>query len=285
MSGIVDSVRSLVRRGGAAGPQPALRSRYDEGRVATPLLEHLTDDDVRTLNELLPWQCFTVDSQGRPFGRAAREGKRTEPQPVPDPRILRFHEFFELGGKRVLEVGCFEGVHTTALCRLAREVVAIDARVENVVKTIVRCAFFGESPTVLPVDLEDLGEREELLRADVCHHVGVLYHLTDPVGHLRMLGRTVSQGLMLDTHYTLPADATETYDAAGSTYRVRRYAEAGRADAFSGMQPYARWLTLDDLLGVLAEAGFEADVVEPREERNGPRVLVFARRTTSTAGT
>jgi SAM-dependent methyltransferase len=272
--GLLAGVRSLGRR----PRRPALADRYEEGRVATPLLERLSDEDVEVLNELLPWQCFTVDERGRPFGRPAREGKRTDPQAVPDPRILRFDERFGVAGRRVLEVGCFEGVHTTALCRRGADVVAVDGRIENVVKTIVRCAFFGESPTVLHCDLERVEEGDEdRLRADLCHHVGVLYHLTDPIGHLRMLGRTIGAGMMLDTHYALPDDALEEYAVDGQAYRFRRYEEGGRDDAFSGMEAYARWLLLDDIAAVLREGGFETvEVVEKRAERNGPRVLLFA---------
>jgi tRNA (mo5U34)-methyltransferase len=275
-------VRSLGGRFGRGGPRrhPPLADRYDEGRVSTPLLEQLDDADVRLVNELLPWQCFTVDSHGRAFGRAAWEGKRNSPQPVPDPRILLFDERFGVAGKRVLEVGCFEGVHTTALCRLGADVVAVDARVENIVKTIVRCAFFGESPSVVPYNLDEAGpDDEHLLRADLCHHIGVLYHLVDPVAHLQTLGRTIGRGIMLDSHYAAPEDATDGYEVAGRAYRCMRYREGGRESAFSGMESFARWLLLDDIVGVLRASGFDrVDVVERRQERNGPRVLLFAER-------
>ena len=257
--------------------RPPLASRYDENRVAAPLVERLADEDLATLNELLPWQAFTVDSDGRPFGAAAYAGKRTEPGVIPDPRIVAFDERFGLAGKHVLEVGCFEGIHTIALAERADRVTAIDARIENVVKTIVRCALFAQHPLVTVLDLEDPAGSEDLLAADLCHHVGVLYHLSDPVAHLRLLGRTTSAGLMLDTQYTLPADATEEYESGGRSYRVRPYRELGREDVFSGMEPVSRWLTLEDIEAVLRESGFgTVEVVERRNERNGPRVWLFA---------
>ena len=257
--------------------RPALRERYDEGQTEARFVERLADEDLRRLNDLLPWRCFTVDSEGRPLGGAAWSGKRVDPQTIPDPRILRFHERFDLSDKHVLEVGCFEGVHTIALCRLAERVTAIDARVENVVKTIVRCAFFDERPRVFTFDVEGDEDGDELLRADLCHHVGVLYHLSDPVKHLRDLGTWVSRGLMLDTHYALAEDATEEYEVAGEPFRFRRYEELGRSDVFSGVRPISRWLRLADIEKVLQGAGFgTVDVVETRDERNGPRVLLFA---------
>jgi 2-polyprenyl-3-methyl-5-hydroxy-6-metoxy-1,4-benzoquinol methylase len=257
--------------------RPAARRRYDDGRVETPFVDSLADAELEQLNELLSWHCFTVDSHGRPFGRPAWSGKRADPQLIPDPRIERFHERFDLSGRHVLEVGCFEGVHTVALCNWAARVTAIDARVENVVKTVVRCAFFGVSPTVFTCDVERPADREELLKADFCHHVGVLYHLADPVAHLRRLGEWVGAGLMLDTHYARDEEATETYESSGGSYRFRAYRESGRADVFSGMQSQSRWLTLEDLIGVLSGAGFDAvDVAERRQERNGDRALIFA---------
>ena len=263
------SVRSLRR--------PRLRARYDEGRTAAPFVERLTAEDLVRLNELLPWRCFTVDREGRPFGGMAWRGKRVAPESVPDRRIELFHKRFDLSDKHVLEIGSFEGIHTIALCRLAARVTAVDARIENVVKTIVRCAFFDERPRVIVHDIEDETRSGEFLYADVCHNIGVLYHLADPVTHLRHLGTWISRGLMLDTHYARDEDAVETYDVNGERFRFRRYSERGRRDVFSGMQSTSKWLRLDDIETVLKGSGFDTvEIVETREERNGPRVLLFA---------
>src|SRR5439155_14321072 len=104
-------------------------------------------------------------------------------------------ERFDLSDKHVCEIGCFEGVHTIALCRLAERVTAVDARVENGVKTIVRCAFYDERPRVHRCDVENSEEGANLLTADLCHHDGVLYHLEDPVTHLGRLGNWISRGV------------------------------------------------------------------------------------------
>ena len=258
--------------------RPRLRNRYDERRTPAALVDRLSDEDLERLNELLPWRCFTVDARGRPLGGTAWRGKRDRPEAIPDPRIERFHARFDLSGRHVLELGCFEGIHTIALCRLAERVTAVDARVENVVKTIVRCAFFGVSPEVFVCDVEDPGAGARL-RADLCHHVGVLYHLEDPVLHLRRLGEWLSRGLMLDTHYALDDQATETYDVNGEQFRYRPYREGGRGDVFSGVRPRSKWLRLDDIVGELERAGFgTVEIVEQRDERNGPRALLFADR-------
>ena len=119
---------------------------FEENRINSGLIEFLGDDDLGRLNEMLPWNCFTVDSNGRRFGNAAWMGKRDKPQLVPDPRILEMNRVFDLANQSVLEVGCFEGIHTVALAQLAAKVYAIDSRIENVVKTIVRTHLLGVSP-------------------------------------------------------------------------------------------------------------------------------------------
>jgi SAM-dependent methyltransferase len=252
---------------------------FDKGRVHTKYVETLSDEDLRSLNALLPWKCFTVDSKGRRFGNRAWPGKREVPQEVPDVRITRLNERFGLHGKHVLELGCFEGVHTAALCAYGARVTAIDSRIENVVKTIVRCAMFGYTPAVFTCDLEQSEDYERLTSADILHHVGVLYHLTDPVSHLLTLCPLVETGIMLDTHFADEGDVNGEYEVVGKTYRYKRHREGGKAEVFSGMRDHAKWLTLDDLAALLTVLGFgEIDIVNKQLMRNGPRALIYARR-------
>jgi hypothetical protein len=255
---------------------------FTENLVRAKYLDFLSDDDLRELNALLPWKCFTADMQGRRFGRRAWPGKRETPQPIPDPRIIRMNQAFSLADKHVLEVGCFEGVHTVGLSMFSERVTAVDSRLENVAKTIVRCALFGCYPTVFKCDLEESNEVARLPQVDVLHHVGVLYHLVDPVTHLLDLGRYVHLGLMLDTHVARSEQANRTYTVKGRDFAYRHSDEGGKREVFSGMGNHAKWLTLDTILSLLSETGFpDIDVLEEREERNGARILLFARRQTT----
>jgi tRNA (mo5U34)-methyltransferase len=252
---------------------------FTQGRVATRHVDPLSDAELQELNGLLRWHCFTVDAHGRRFGRRSGPGKREEPQAVPDPRIVDMDRRFGLDGRTVLEVGCFEGVHTTGLAMHGAQVTAIDSRMENVVKTLVRSTMFGFQPEVFKCDVENEQDRERLPEVDLMHHVGVLYHLVDPVTHLERIAPRVRKGLMLDTHYAEPAEADARYTVGGRDYAYKRYAEGGRQEVFSGMYDHAKWLTLDGLTGLLRELGFnEVDVVERRAERNGPRLRLFAAR-------
>ena len=252
---------------------------YVNNRVAAEWVDTLSDEDLSRLNELLDWQCFTADSRGRRFGSAAWQGKRAEPQVIPDRRIVLLNDHFDLSNKHVLEMGCFEGIHTIGLSQHARQVTAIDARIENVVKTIVRCSFFGFAPRVFKCDVEREPLPIKWLLSDILHHVGVLYHLKDPVRHLLRIGQYVRLGLMLDTHYCRDEQADQTYEVEQRSYRYREYTEQGLTDPFSGMHEHAKWLRQDDIIALLHQAGFEqVDVIETREERNGPRLLLIAKR-------
>jgi 2-polyprenyl-3-methyl-5-hydroxy-6-metoxy-1,4-benzoquinol methylase len=266
-------------RGSARDERRFPLAGFDTNRVATPHVDNLSDEDLTTLNRMLEWRCFTVDAKGRRFGRRAWEGKREVPQAVPDPRIAQMNDRFGLEGKAVLEVGCFEGVHTVGLALLGAHVVAVDSRIENVVKSSVRAQFFGQPATIFKCDLEQAADWLLLPQVDLLHHVGVLYHLKDPVTHLLKLGALVRDGIMLDTHFSAPEDARDSYVVDGRSVPYMRFREGGRADAFSGMYDHAKWLTLDTIRELLGEAGFgSVEIVEERPERNGSRVLLFAAR-------
>jgi tRNA (mo5U34)-methyltransferase len=255
------------------------RAGFEANRQSIPLVESLTDAQLDELNSLLHWNCFVADSKGRRFGAPTKKGKRDTPEPIPDPRLALLVERFGLADKSVLEVGCFEGIHTIGLCRTAARVTAIDARVENVVKTIVRCALFGARPSVFVHDVEQTAPPPQPLDCDVAHHVGVLYHLRDPVGHLARLGPLVRLGMMVDTHYAEPDQATKEHESSGRRFRHFEFEEGGHENVFAGVYDHAKWLTLDGLREALGLAGFpKVEIVRTDVSRNGPRVLLFATR-------
>lgn len=252
---------------------------FDQNRVRVPVVENLTDEELQELNGLLPWKCFLADSRGRRFGQAASATKRAVPLEMPDHRIVMLNQRFDLSDLTVLEIGCFEGIHTTALAGFAIYVKACDSRIVNVAKTAVRCAMFQVPVTLFVWDVEKPIPAGQDPSCDILHHVGVLYHLADPVSHLRMIAPYVRRGIMLDTHYAVPEKATQSYTVGGHTYSFYSFREGGLADPFSGMYPTARWLMLTDLIGLLKELGFATvDLVNDRLERNGPRCLIVAER-------
>jgi 2-polyprenyl-3-methyl-5-hydroxy-6-metoxy-1,4-benzoquinol methylase len=250
-----------------------------QGRTATKYVDHLSDEDLSRLNDLLPWQCFTLDARGRRFGKQASANKRSTPQQIPDRRIAELNRRFPLNGLSVLEVGCFEGVHTIALAGYGARVIGIDSRIENVAKTMVRTWSFGFNATVFRCDVEQDADLALIPPIDITHHIGVLYHLVEPVSHLKKLLARTRKAIVLDTHYAREEEAHKTYQVDGISYRYKHFKEGGRNEAFAGMYDHAKWLPLETLVAILKENGFaNVDVAELRDERNGARALIYASR-------
>lgn len=236
----------------------------------------LRDEDLDQINKALPWFAGTQLADGRILGSLeARPGKREAIQTIPDKRITRLDETLGLSGKRVLEIGCFEGIHTIGLCSFGADVMAVDLRPMNVIKTMFRLAAYGYSAAVFPIDVED--PNVELPDFDLVFHCGVLYHLEDPVSHLqRLLPRC--QAIYLDTHVAQEDQEDASLEVAGQTFLGHHHHEAGWADPFSGRGKGAFWLKTSDLVALLQSAGFETDMWSERDERNGKRVGLLARR-------
>ncbi len=255
-------------------------SGFEKCRNDLPLVQLLSDSDLQELNEMLDWKCFIVDASGRRFGNAAGANKRRDPQVYPDSRSTFLNEKIGLSGRTAVEVGCFEGVHTASLCHYGASVTAIDSRVGNVVKTMVRTQLLGFTPKVLKADLEQLTESHlNLLRAEVWHHVGVLYHLSDPVKHLLEICPLIEDTLLLDSHYATQEMANKTYRVGDESFAYHHYNEGGYKDFFSGMKDHAKWIKLDDITRLLENNGFtKIEITSDRQERNGPRFTLIARR-------
>lgn len=248
---------------------------FAPGTFEFPEINRLSDDELRRLNELLPWSSWVVDQHGRRFGNRYTANKRNNPETIPDGRIVELHRRFNLTGKHVLEIGCFEGNHTVALAALAGKVTGIDSRIEHVAMTLMRCAMAGFHPSAHLWDVEqDIPEGLDL-QCDILHHVGVLYHLASPVVHLRRLSPLVGQALILDTHVA-PENVELKKEGPVRYYQVE---ERGRDMPFAGMYSHAKWIVLADLVELLKTLGFNnVDVAQERAERMGPRVLIYANR-------
>lgn len=239
-------------------------------------VDQLPDNELKILNNLLPWASYMNDSLGRRFGKPFSSKKRSSSEKIPDPRIVELNRRYPLRNLRVLELGCFEGNHTVGLSQFSDHVTAIDSRIEHIVKTIIRTAMFDYRPHVFRLDLEQPFPNDPTLMFDVLHHVGVLYHLSDPVTHLHeILPRC--RIIMLDTHIATDNDSLDSYTVQNTIYRYKRFRESGRAAPFAGMQNHAKWLLEKDIISILKFHGFDnIEITEYRDERNGKRILLYA---------
>lgn len=235
----------------------------------------ISESELAEINQLLPWYAGAYLPDGRLLGRLdARPGKRADPGKIPDKRIVRLNEEIALRRLSVLEVGCFEGIHTIGLTMYCSDVTAIDVRPVNVFKTLARLACHGVSAKVFQKNVEAMDDQDG--RYDLVFHCGVLYHLLNPIEHILALGR-VTQHLFLDTHIARDEPRIDERRINNLTFYGASHDEGGWADPFSGRDPTAFWLTQNSLLEALRQAGFAAiNVWEVREERNGPRISLVA---------
>ena len=280
---LIRAVQDYLESGEVLGETPdvssALQSTNEllQGR-STPAAT-LTDADIDSFNNLLPWAAMTVDARGRILGRAWNSRKRSGVHGLVDARQKKFNEAFSFDGRHVLELGCFEGIHTIGLLLLGASVTAVDGRIENVLKTIARVWAYGLKCDVAQWDFEEAPSPLLPDRWDVLHHIGVLYHLSDPIGHLNAVLPRTDSAVLLDTHVADSAEvATLQYKVDGTNVRYRRKAEPHAVSSpFAGMRDHAKYLVLEDLVDHLRRHGFsETKVVSNRLERNGRRVTVWA---------
>jgi tRNA (mo5U34)-methyltransferase len=243
----------------------------------------LTDLELQGFQTALDWKTGLQLPDGRLLGVAGKRGKVSVGV---DPRVQLVADRLQPRHKHILELGCCEGIHTVQLARICRHVTALEVRPSNIACALVRLFVHDvHNATVKLWDVRDLDE--SFGRFEILFHVGVLYHLIDPVEHLFRI-RELANELVLDTHVCLDDTrfprADVTYD--GRTYRAHLYeGESGWFERFSGLEPNSRWLHRDALLQVLRDAGFAtADLVDERIERNGPRVTLLARRTGAALG-
>lgn len=256
----------------------ARRARDLAGSTQAPLT-HMTDDELEELNTLLPWAAMTVDASARTVGQPYSPKKRNNPHDLIDGRQARFNEAFPLKGRHVLEMGCFEGIHTLGLLLLGAQVTAVDGRMENVLKTLARLWAYGQAADVRVWNVERPIKADMPESWDVLHHIGVLYHLTDPVEHLMQVLPRTRQAVLLDTHVASPETlAGERYVVGERAFSYSREPESMAAlSPFAGMLDHAKYLLVEDLMGILKDHGFgDVRLVENRAERNGPRVLIWA---------
>jgi tRNA (mo5U34)-methyltransferase len=236
----------------------------------------LDEQALQDANRLFDWRAVTRLPDGRLLGKPSRN-KREGEEKIPDSRIVLLDRLIKLAGKSVLEVGCFEGIHTIGLRQFTDHVTAVDVRPVNVFKTLARLSLYGADAKVYVADCENLDASFGTF--DVIFHIGVLYHLVDPVGHIAKIG-ALAPTLYIDTHVGGPNDTYTKEKIGEAEYSVLRTLEGGWKDPFSGAQKTAKRLSLDSLALALTNAGYTAQrLLQYRRERNGPRVLILASRT------
>jgi hypothetical protein len=191
---------------------------------------------------------------------------------------------------RAVDLGCHEGYFTFSLARRGcREVLGIDGRQSNVDGAQLMRAVLGLSNTRFAVaDLMRLDPRE-LGIFDVTLLLGVLYHVPDPIGLIRLV-RALTRGVCLIETQIAP-DLSGRIDWGSSQWTIELvgcFGVVDETDAVTADNPTANLTaislvpSLPGLLYVLKALGFtRTDVVTPPPDAyeqlaSGKRVMVAA---------
>lgn len=171
-------------------------------------------------------------------------------------------------GSKVLELGAYNGRNTWQLSVAGAKVDAIEPRLQNVEAWCTMCrplpGLVRAAPAIWHGTLEDMPAASH---ADLIFHVGVLYHLADPLPHLKRLP-ALSPRLYLNTHITTDEDADSRLDGLDG----RWYSEPQHNNR-AGLDPRSFWFTRSALFDVLAAVGYAStQVVTEHVEANGPRI-------------
>jgi 2-polyprenyl-3-methyl-5-hydroxy-6-metoxy-1,4-benzoquinol methylase len=207
-----------------------------------------------------------------------------------DERVKYLLYFMDFRGLRVLELGPRDGHHSIMLEKMgAREIVAIEARRENVAECLrTKDRYRLERTTFHRDDVEELaaGRVEAPFRGsfDVVFCTGLLYHLTDP-GQVLEWCRQQADELFVQTHYVEEAARArywpshfrdDVYRHRDHEYLVKRFREEP-GNMRSGLSEWSTWLYEGDLVALVRRAGFERVSVLGKDVHAGlPHITILA---------
>jgi len=197
-------------------------------------------------------------------------------------------------GATALDLACNEGWYAQRLLAWgARRVLGVDTRELNTRRALLLRDHFGIEPARLDVRRSDLFELdpEELGEFDVVAMLGILYHLENPVGAMR-LARALTRGVCVIESQVISSDEPiEVRYADGSVLsEPAGFAVHRESDAETALSPLAAMPGVISLIpnraaivALALAAGFRSAEVLPEplddrgEPRRGDRAVVIAR--------
>ena len=196
-------------------------------------------------------------------------------------------------GRSIFELGPLEAGHTYMLeAAGAASVLAIEGNRNCYLKCLITREVVGlKAATFL------LGDFVAFLRAntrtfDIAWCAGVLYHMTDPVELLELIGRAAAS-VYIWTHYIdeqtlrrtwdnpILAENAVEIDGRRYVYYRRSYGGAQHGSAFcGGLYSGAVWMTRADIMQALDAGGFKTVVIhsDDPDHPNGPAISLVARK-------
>jgi SAM-dependent methyltransferase len=218
-----------------------------------------------------------------------------------DPRMQWAHDrFAEMGlsggfsGRDVLELGPLEGGHTYLIDRLgAASVTAVEANARAYLKCLIAKETFGMSSRtrfLLGDVLSYLQTTDRIF--DITIACGILYHLTNPVELLELLGQR-SRAIFLWTVFYDPEFVAKNpvpgakfsdvlpMNHAGYAHTVHRFNYGPSLDwkgFCGGGEIYSYWMEKPEIIGALEKFGFTDFRVEQHPNIHGSALMLAARK-------
>lgn len=182
-------------------------------------------------------------------------------------------QFTTPAGVTVADLGCLEGGYAAEFARAGYDVTGIEVREENYAR-----AQWLKDQLGLPnlrFLCNDVRTALPGMEFDAIFCCGLLYHLDKPVEFINMLGQATRRLLILNTHYSMGGGHPEHIHQPGESCdhslsvnegknghwffeTENRWASYGNKASF--------WLTREDLIKSLADAGF-SDITETYDWR------------------
>lgn len=97
-----------------------------------------------------------------------------------EPHILKFGDFENSNGKKVLEIGCGIGTDTLMFAKNGAEVTAIDLSEKSVELCKRRFEVYNLQSTIIQGDAEKLSEIIPAQKFDIIYSFGVIHHTPNP---------------------------------------------------------------------------------------------------------
>jgi len=175
--------------------------------------------------------------------------------------LEKLNELYPLEGKRVIEFGPFDGAQTAGLVHhKAGEIICIEARAENFIKTLVAKGVFGWQNVRLVMDDMHNTDMIKYGRFDLAFCHGTYYHSIAPFVLLENLV-SLSDNVFVGG-FVLKNDAKfEQVAYQGENYRVQPYLEA-EGHFTAGVNKTSYFFHPDDLTKFFSIRGYKISVVD-----------------------
>lgn len=239
---------------------------------------NLTDIQLEEINECFQWTI----KQKLPNGQFLGNGKKLKIKLNKDLQLF-FNTFKNLKKAKILEVGCAGGFNTIKLAQLCKLVIGLDVRPKNLISTMINAWVHNlKNIEYILYDLNKENLNFNLPNFNIIYHTGVLYHLSDPIKHLKQL-RKFNVPIFLSTRCYKEKHNIKNFVGLANqqnyNYKLYRVNETTNyyENATSGINSYSIYLHHKEIPIILNDIGFKNIKLMYETNDDRPRVIYTAK--------